>query len=63
MESTFYRDKASNALINTDSAGLEAYHLRRNQALKVDIIERDINILKLDFEEIKSLLHQLIRKE
>lgn len=60
---TFVRDPFSKALVNTDKAGLEAYKARREQTKKVEMISRDINTLKAEFEEIKLLLRQLIKNK
>lgn len=61
MESpSFSRDPFSKALVNTDMVSLEAYKARREQRRKVETISKDINTLKVEFEEIKFLLRQLI---
>lgn len=61
MESpSFARDPYSKALVNTDMSALEAYKARREHSRKVESISKDINTLKVEFEEIKFLLHQLI---
>ena len=60
METTFTRNKASKALINTDNVGLEAYRKRRNH---VSSVEGDINTMKLEIQEIKALLQLLISKD
>lgn len=59
----FSRDQFSKVLVNTDKSALEAYKARREQSLKVESISNDINTLKVEFEEIKFLLRQLITKK
>ncbi len=63
MDHHFKRDLASNALINTDKGSLEAYKTRKKQSQRMELIADDINTLKAEFEEIKTLLRQLINKE
>ena len=60
---TYSRDKNSTALINTDLVGLGAYKKRKEQTMKVESISQDINTLKAELEDIKTLLRQLINKE
>lgn len=59
----FSRDRFSKVLVNTDMSALEAYKARREQSTKVETISNDINTLKVEFEEIKFLLRQLITKK
>lgn len=61
MNETFVRDHSTNALINNDKAGLDAYKKRKEQTLKVDRVTKEVNTLQLELEEIKSLLHKLIK--
>lgn len=63
MENNFKRDPATKALINQSVVELEAYKNRKAQSKKVITIEQDINNLKGELEEIKTLLRQLINKE
>lgn len=63
MDTSFVRDPQSNVLVNTDKLGLEAYKARREQARKVETISKDINTLKVEFEEIKILLRKLINNK
>jgi hypothetical protein len=63
MDDTFLRDPSSKALINKDGVGLDAYKKRREQSRKIEVFSQDINTLKSELEEIKTLLTQLINKE
>tara|TARA_R100000482_G_C4997157_1_gene89935 strand:- start:161 stop:376 length:216 start_codon:yes stop_codon:yes gene_type:complete len=55
-ESNLYRDNNTNAIINTDSAGYAEYmkmkHRRQTEREELDTLKKDI-------EEIKSLLKEL----
>ena len=58
------RDPSSGALLSTDNAGLAAYKARREKRKQKDSqlseMSNDINSLKQDFQEIKSILMQLV---
>ena len=65
-ETTFVRDTTSMALINQDKNGLETYRKQRNilmaQKQEINNIKSDIDIIRSDMLEIKSLIMQLIHK-
>lgn len=52
---------SSGALINTDRRALEKYRKEKDRIKRIDEVEKDIQSLKEDLTEIKSLL-QLIAK-
>jgi len=54
------RDQNSSAVLNVDTDALSKYKMRREQQRKKD---REIEDLKRDVSEIKSLLLQMIEKE
>ncbi len=54
------RDQNSSAVLNVDTDALSKYKMRREQQRKKD---REIEDLKRDVSEIKSLLLQMIDKE
>ena len=60
----YNRDDESGALVNVDNTGLAAYRKRKYLAKQItsQITEMsdDINSLKEDFQEIKSILMQLV---
>ena len=60
----YQRDDESGALVNVDHNGLYAYKRRKflaNQRTnQIDEMSNDINSLKEDFQEIKSILMQLV---
>lgn len=48
-------------LVNTNKGELQQYKKKKMNALKIDNIEKDINSLKSDMEEIKTLLRGLTK--
>lgn len=58
----FRREKFSKALISTDREALEAYKTRRGRAKKMEELEADINNIRKDMSEIKTLLQQILHR-
>jgi len=60
----YNRDSESGALINVDDNGLAAYKRRKflanQRSSQITEMSDDINSLKEDFQEIKSILMQLV---
>ena len=60
----YQRDEESGALVNVDTNGLYAYKRRKflsnQRTSQIDEMSNDINSLKEDFQEIKSILMQLV---
>lgn len=56
-----YRDPSTGAIINTDNSEYQKYRDARRRALKVETIENDLNNLKEEISEIKSLLLELVK--
>ena len=60
----YNRDEESGALVNVDDNGLAAHKRRKFLSKKrnnqIDEMSNDINSLKEDFQEIKSILMQLV---
>jgi hypothetical protein len=54
------RDKENSAILNVDADALSKYKMRRDQERKRN---EEIDTLKKDVSEIKSLLLQMIDKE
>ena len=54
------RDPNSNAIVNTDSTGYEAYIKARDKAKEKD---RELTELKAELDEIKSLLKSLVQEQ
>lgn len=59
-ENRFVKNTMNNSLINTDIAGLKEYKQKKEMASKVSSLSDEINIMKTDISEIKSLLQQLV---
>lgn len=58
--SNLYRDEKSGAIINTDSI---AYNNYVNSIERKQSKEREIDNIKKDIDEIKSLLRELMNKK
>lgn len=60
-----YRDENSNAIINTNFEEYNNYislrNRRENERKKINSIENEINTMKSDLEEIKSLLKSIVK--
>lgn len=58
------RDLNTNAIINTDSFGSDQYNIlkkrRSAEKNKIETIEQDLQNLKTDLNEIKSLLRDIL---
>jgi len=59
MSDTAFRRQAA-ALISTDFGGLHAYKTRRDRMKKLEELEDDINNIKQDMTEIKTLLQKIL---
>jgi hypothetical protein len=57
---TLVRDAETNAVLNTDVSSLERYRMRRDIENKK---EKEIQKLRDDIDDIKSLLTQLIAEK
>lgn len=60
-EHKFIRDAHSGAVVNTDLAGLQQYKLRKQQTMRVEELRNEVNTLRDDMAEIKSLLQALVK--
>ena len=56
-DESFARDPQTGAILNVDNAGLMAYKNRRQMSTQVD----EINKLKEEMQEIKSLLTKIVK--
>ena len=61
-EDRFLKNVYNQALVNTDVAGLKDYKNKKNLNLQVNEITGEINNMKTEMLEIKSLLQQLVNK-
>lgn len=60
-ENSFKKNMLNKSLVNTDLVALKEYKNRKTLNNKVNGINEEINIMKSDIAEIKSLLHQLVK--
>ena len=62
-EKDLFRDPKTNAIINTNQSDYLSYinsrKMRQNEKNKIDILEKDVNSIKNDLNEIKSLLRSI----
>lgn len=56
------RDMKTQAVLNTDITALEAYRRKRNKQQEIDEVLSDINNMKSDIDQIKSLMQRLLDK-
>ena len=56
------RDTKSTALINEDIEALKAYRTQRERLNKLSLLERDINNMKCEIQEIKTLLKEILNR-
>lgn len=54
----YRRDSNSTALLNTDTAAVEAYKQKREKSQQ---LERDINSLKNRIDELERAINQILR--
>jgi hypothetical protein len=56
------RDVTNQAVLNTDIDALEAYRRKRSKQHELDVALSDINNMKADIDQIKSLMLRLLDK-
>lgn len=59
-ENQFKKNIMNNALVNTDSAALSEYRNKKRISSKVNTLTEEINIMKSDIADIKTLLIKLV---
>ena len=60
MEHKFIRDAASNALINTDAAAIQARRIRKQDTKKVAVLEKEILQVRSDLQELKQMMRDIL---
>ena len=61
-ERNFVRDKNSKAILSRNEAGLKAYKLQRIRMQKVLEYENDINTLKSEIKDMRTVLDVIVKK-
>lgn len=61
-EKNLVRDRTTQAILNTDISAVNRHELRVKQQMREKVQADEINSLKSDIAEIRSLLQQLISK-
>jgi len=61
-DNNLVRDENTNAVLNTNMNGLEAYKLQRDKQRKVDNVVSDVENLKNDLKDIKNMLEKILTK-
>ena len=56
------RDTSSQAILNTDKTALLAYKKTRNKQLEINSAVDDINNMKQDINELKTLMQRILDK-
>jgi len=56
------RDSKTKAVLNTDLIRLRKRNEKRNSIVTLESLTQEVNIIKNDFQEIKSLLKQIVSK-
>lgn len=59
----YERDPFSKAIVNVDRGGLEAYKIQRSKLVQAMNTKKEIDNIKAEMSEIKSMLVQLINKQ
>lgn len=57
------RDTKSNAILNTDLDALNKYRAKRARDMKINNMAEEVDTLRQEMTEIKSLLMQLVQRE
>ena len=57
------RDTKSNAVLNTDLDALAKYKAKRAREKKINNVTEEVESLRQEMTEIKSLLMQLVQRE
>lgn len=60
--SEYVKDDKNSAVLSVDNNSLKAYKMRRAQSREYEEAINDINNIKSELSEIKSLLTQLVGK-
>ena len=61
-EDRFIKNVFNQSLLNTDVSGLKDYKNKKELSRQVNDISGEINTMKTEMSEIKSLLQQLVKQ-
>lgn len=61
-EKDFLRDTKTKALINSNVSAFMMHKARKSQAERLDKLEQTVGDMAKDFDEIKTMLRQLINR-
>ena len=56
------RDTRSKAILNTDLLKMREAKRRKRQDITLETLTQEVNVIKNEFQEIKSLLKQIAKK-
>ena len=56
------RDSRTKAILNTDLIKLREARKRKQQDITLETLTQEVNVIKNEFQEIKSLLKQIAKK-
>ena len=57
-----YKDSKTGVIVNRSNIDRERYRISKQQALESKASQQEISRLSKEIDEIKSLLHQLLKK-
>jgi hypothetical protein len=58
----YVRDMQNNAVLNADVSALQAYKRKRNKQKEINDSISDINTMKQDINELKTLMQRILDK-
>ena len=56
------RDSKTKAILNADIIGLRKRNEKISSTVTLETLTQEVNVIKNDFQEIKSLLRQIVAK-
>ena len=59
---TLLRDSRSKAILNTDLIELNKMKKERESTITIQTLTQEVNVIKNEFQEIKTLLKQIVAK-
>ena len=59
---TLLRDSRSKAILNTDLMEINKMKKERESTITIQTLTQEVNVIKNEFQEIKTLLKQIVAK-